>query len=102
MRLYFPWLVQQASMLAPHLSLRAMQFSRGYFTILDTGEADFIIISRDSDSGRYRRRLLYANSHVSVVGAALAQKFASDLSLENFANSDHGLVTVEGLGEGFV
>lgn len=102
MKLYFSALVRRTSELAPRLSLRAMQFSRGDFGILDSAEADFVIVSLDSSSGRYRRRLLYANSYVSVVGTKLAKKFGSELSLEHYAKSDHGLVTVEGVGEGFV
>jgi len=98
MRLYFAPLLRRTSEIAPRVSPRAVQFNRGDFSILDTGEADFVIVSLDSTSGRYLQRLLYANSYVSVVSPVLAQKLGDKLSLENFANTGHELIT----GEGFV
>ena len=57
MRLYFAPLLRRTSEIAPRVSPRAMQFNHGDFSILDTGEADFVIVSLDSTSGRYRRGL---------------------------------------------
>lgn len=102
MRLFFPPLLKRLDTLAPRVRLRATQFARADFGVLDSGEADVVIVARDTERGRYRRRLLYSNSHVCVVNSRLAKKFGRDISLEQFANADHGLVTVEGTGEGFV
>ena len=102
MFLFFPRLLSRVGELAPKLELRAMTISRGDLTILDSGEADFAMIARESATGRYRRRLLYANNHVTLLNKRLSKSIGDTLTLDFFTNADHGLVTVEGTGVGFV
>ncbi len=102
MRLVLPGLLGRLAEAAPNLRLRAMPFSHGDFGVLDRGEADFVLTAIDSRGGRYRRRLLFTDSHVTVMSTRLARRLGGRLTLQDFVNLDHGLVSVEGHGEGFV
>lgn len=102
MFLFFPTLLSRVGELAPRLELRAMTINKGDLTILDSGEADVAMIARDSTTGRYRRRLLYADNHVTVLNRRFSKSIDDILTLDFFSNADHGLVTVEGTGVGFV
>lgn len=101
-RLLLPGISSRLAEAAPALSLRAIQFTGGDFGILDRGEADFILTAIASRGGRYRRRLLFNDTHITVMNARLARRIGADLSLEDFLSLDHGLVSVEGHGEGLV
>lgn len=102
MRLFLPPLLRCLSKESPNLTLRALQFGGADFNMLDRGEADFALTAISSREGRYRRRLLFNDSHVTVMNSNLARRLGSKLSLEDFVTLDHGLVSVEGHGEGFV
>ena len=102
MFLFFPTLLARVGELAPNIELRAITITRGDLSRLDSGEADVDMIARDRVVGRYRRRLLYANTHVTVLNKRLANSINNTLSLDFFTAADHGLVTVEGSGVGFV
>jgi len=102
MRLFFPTLLKRLAVLAPRVRLRAAPLARADFGVLDSGEPDVVIVSRETERGRYRRRLLFSNSPVCVVSSRLAHRFGREITLEQFTRTDHGLVTVEGTGDGFV
>jgi DNA-binding transcriptional LysR family regulator len=101
-RLLLPDLARCLARDAPSLALRAIPFTQGDFGILDRGEADFILTAMESRGGRYRRRLLFNDRHVTVMNARLARRIGPRLSLEHFLGLDHGLISVEGHGEGLV
>jgi DNA-binding transcriptional LysR family regulator len=101
-RLLLPGLCKQLSAEAPSLSLRAVQFTHGDFGVLDRGEADFILTAIESQGGRYRRRLLFNDRHVTLMNARLARRIGPRLTLLDYLGLDHGLVSVEGHGEGLV
>jgi DNA-binding transcriptional LysR family regulator len=101
-RLLLPGLSGRLALEAPSLSLRAIQFTQGDFGILDRGEADFVLTAIESRGGRYRRRLLFNDRHVTLMNARLARRIGPKLSMEDFLSLDHGLVSVEGHGEGLV
>ena len=101
-RLLLPGLSGRLAREAPLLSLRAIQFTQGDFGILDRGEADFVLTAIESRGGRYRRRLLLNDRHVTLMNARLARRVGPKLSMEDFLTLDHGLVSVEGHGEGLV
>jgi len=102
MRLFLPMLLRRLNDVAPSLRLRAVQFDRGDFAMLDSGEADFILTAYGTRDGRYRQRLLFNDTRVVVMNSRLAKRLGNQLSLKAYTMLDHGLVSVEGRGEGLV
>lgn len=101
-RLFLPLLAAHLSQEAPNMKLRAIPFERGDFGILDSGEVDFLLTAAEGNADRFRRRLLYDNDHVVVMNNKLAEAIDHQLTLENFVEMDHGLVSYTVYGEGFV
>lgn len=102
MFLFLPTLLSKLGELAPNLELRAMTLNRGDLSVLDSGEADVAMVARDSDVGRYRRRLMYSNTHITVLNKRLSNMIDHTLTMDHFLAADHGLISVEGVGGGFV
>lgn len=102
MRLLLPPLLRRLSNIAPLLRLRAAQLDQGDFGVLDTGTVDFVITAWESRTDRYRRRLLFSDSRVVVMNARFARRLGNKLSLQDYIRFDHGLVSIEGSGEGLV
>ena len=102
LQVFLPRLLKRLRREAPHASLRALQFASGDFGMLDNNAADVVMTAFPSSSDRYRRRVLYTNQLHCVMGARTARQFSSGLSLQQFIDLPHGLVSFETHGEGQV
>ena len=102
MTLILPKLVAQVKKQAPGLNLRILDFIGGDFSVLDNAQADFVISALGSAGIRYHRRLLFSDPHVVVLNKRLWKSLGQTLTLKNFTEMEHGLVSIEGHGEGHV
>lgn len=102
LQLFAPWLLARLQTEAPRAHLRALTFSHGDFRVLDDDDVDFVITAFPTSSQTYRRRLLYRNEFACVMGRRLARRLNGALTLEQFTELPHGLVSFDGRGEGQV
>lgn len=103
LQLFLPRVLARFRQEAPHATLRALQFSRAEFRMLDDFIADAVITAFPSSGEHYRRRRLYRNDDMAcVMSPATAHRLGGVLTLEQFVEMSHGLVSFEQHGVGTV
>lgn len=84
---------------APNLKLRIVPLKGDDMTALDKHEVDFILSGTESKSAMLYRQTLYDENFVCL----LSSKFAKQkLTLKRYVEMKHCLITISGVGPGFV